>query len=150
VVGKYSYADNKRSYLLGFDYREDFSAPDGPCAVVSEDGTFTSAGLAEAPGAYLDTWVHIAAVFDSSTLRLYVNGNQVSQTYTGFSTLFDNGVGGGKPLMLGACNDGSTLRFRGILDEVRISAAARSGSWVLAQYLSMTDRLITYGPEQTQ
>ncbi|MBU1045829.1 DUF2341 domain-containing protein, partial [Patescibacteria group bacterium] len=40
--------------------------------------------------------------------------------------------------------------FDGIIDEVRISSAARSGEWIEAQYKSMTDTYITYGSEENQ
>jgi len=44
----------------------------------------------------------------------------------------------------------STLVMDGIVDEVRISAKVRSADWIRAQYLSMTDAFITYGPTLTR
>ena len=38
----------------------------------------------------------------------------------------------------------------GMIDEVRISNVVRSTLWIDAQHASMTDALITYGPEESQ
>ncbi len=146
MVAKYEYSPPDRSYLLGFNYREDYSGADGPCAVVSTDKYFNLNGLVEDPALpQVNTWQHIAAVFGSNRLRLYVNGTRVADKNPGFTTLWNSS----EPVIIGGCDNGS-VRFNGILDEVRISAAARSDSWIRAQYLSMTDDLITYGPRQTQ
>ncbi len=36
----------------------------------------------------------------------------------------------------------------GTIDEVRVSNVVRSPDWVRAQYLSMTDSFIEYGPQE--
>ena len=40
---------------------------------------------------------------------------------------------------------GNLADFCGKIDEVRVSAIARSPAWIRAQYLSMSDSFITYG-----
>ena len=52
-------------------------------------------------------------------------------------------------MQLGANSEVSGREFEGTLDEVRISKIVRSADYIKAEYLSMTDALITYGPEET-
>ena len=47
-------------------------------------------------------------------------------------------------------SENRNLVLDGIVDEVRISAKVRSADWIRAQYLSMTDAFITYGPTLTR
>jgi hypothetical protein len=47
-------------------------------------------------------------------------------------------------LVIGTSENTSKV-LDGLIDEVRICAAARSEDWVYAQWLSMTDNYITYG-----
>lgn len=44
----------------------------------------------------------------------------------------------------------NNIYYEGMIDEVRISHTARSGDWIAAQYLSMNDGFIGYGPEQSR
>jgi len=44
----------------------------------------------------------------------------------------------------------NNIYYEGLMDEVRISHTARSGDWIGAQYLSMNDGFIGYGPEQSR
>ncbi len=144
VVGKYDYLLNDRSYMLGFDRLD---LPGGPCAIVSENGDFDDAGFVEHSGSdVFNTWMHVAAVFGPNRLRLYVNGVRVAEDTPSFTTLFDTT----ENVIIGGCDDGLYLRFDGMLDEVRISATARSDSWIRAQYLSMTDAFVGYGPAQSR
>jgi hypothetical protein len=50
----------------------------------------------------------------------------------------------GQPLIIGNRWDAS---LDGALDEIRLSRTVRSEDWILAQYLSMTDQIITWGAE---
>ncbi|MBA7673572.1 hypothetical protein ES703_81775 [subsurface metagenome] len=52
-------------------------------------------------------------------------------------------------MQLGANSEVSGREFEGTLDEVRISEIARSADYIEAEYLSMTDAFITYGPEES-
>ena len=60
------------------------------------------------------TWTHLAATFDGSTLRLYVNGTQVSQLAVSGSIATSNGA-----LRIGG-NSIWGEYFSGLIDEVRI------------------------------
>lgn len=42
----------------------------------------------------------------------------------------------------------SRMGNAGTIDEVRVSNVVRSPDWVRAQYLSMTDSFIEYGPQE--
>ena len=95
-------------------------------------------------GATVDTtidntqWNHIVMTYnkDESQLKLYVNGNLADTSSFSESintNPFDLIIGG---------------NFTGAIDEVRISNAAFSDSWIKAQYDSMTDNFIIYGTEE--
>ena len=62
----------------------------------------------------IGTWTHLAATFDGSTLRLYVNGMQVSQLAVSGSIATSNGA-----LRIGG-NSIWGEYFSGLIDEVRI------------------------------
>jgi hypothetical protein len=93
----------------------------------------------------LDTWTHVTGVFDSAlgTWTLYKDGVSVTTGDAG------NISSNTQQLSIGV-RDGLTPRWRldGILDEVRIVAAARSADWVSAQHASMLDSFLIYGSEE--
>jgi Concanavalin A-like lectin/glucanases superfamily len=67
-----------------------------------------------------NTWTHLAATYDGTTLRLYVNGTQVSSVARSGAIATSNGVLsiGGDPLY--------GQYFAGRIDDVRIYNAART------------------------
>lgn len=67
-----------------------------------------------APALPLDTWSHLAATYDGTTLRLYVNGNQVATMAVTGAMIADSGL-----LRLGG-KDYTGHYFSGLIDEVRI------------------------------
>jgi hypothetical protein len=91
----------------------------------------------------VDTWVFVVGTYDAATAtgRLYADGVEMDSV-----TNTDG---------RGVANTDSTLEigrgygeyFDGILDEVRVSATARSAAYVSAQYDSQRDAFITYGDE---
>ena len=92
-----------------------------------------------------DGWQWLAVTFDPSSndLVLYVDGVTVSTQNDNRSLLIDRNA-----IELGR-NGGCAGDFmEGALDEVRISAAARTATWISAQFHSMTDQLIAFGPEE--
>jgi len=77
----------------------------------------------------LDQWFHVAATYESGTMRLFLNGEQVaSQAVAGF-------VGNTGSWVLGkyGTEAGRYYRFQGSLDELRIFDVAKN-----AQYLKQT------------
>ena len=70
----------------------------------------------------VNQWTHVAGTYDGTTLRLYVNGTQVSsQAKTG--ALQVNGL----PLRIGGNTYGSEF-FRGLIDNLRIYNRALSAA----------------------
>lgn len=67
----------------------------------------------------LNTWVHLAATYQSGNLRLYVNGLEVEAgTQTGNLTIANSNTG------IGARNTFDMHRFLGLIDDVRIYGRA--------------------------
>jgi Tol biopolymer transport system component len=64
-------------------------------------------------------WHHVAAVFDGSQLRLYVNGILDASKASTFAP-----TSGTNNLMIGQSGIHSTYRFNGSIDEVRVTARA--------------------------
>ena len=77
--------------------------------------------------AELGSWQYLVATYDGSTMQLWVNGfaQSISISYSPYQS---NG-----PLRFGE-DGGGGYRFAGSLDEIRISNAARSASWILTSY----------------
>jgi hypothetical protein len=72
----------------------------------------------------LNAWSHLAATYDGSTLRLYVNGTQVSS-----QTIAGSILGSSGPLRIG----GNTVWgewFKGSIDDVRVYDRALSAAEV--------------------
>jgi fibronectin type 3 domain-containing protein len=86
----------------------------------------------------LNVWTHLAATYDGTTLRLYVNGAQVSQRVVSGAIVTST-----SPLRIG----GNTIygeRFSGLIDEVRIYNRALSATEV------QDDMNRAIGPADTQ
>ena len=93
-------------------------------------GDFTNKDEVEGPILTTNTWYHIVAVDDGTYLRMYVNGietenSPISKSVTPTSS-FSN-------LYIGSYFTTSN-NFNGTIDEVRISASARSGDWIKTEY----------------
>ncbi|MFC5834295.1 LamG-like jellyroll fold domain-containing protein [Nonomuraea insulae] len=90
-----------------------------PHTVIHTTGEVDIGGTASLP---LNTWSHLATTYDGTTIRLYVNGTQVSQRTAGGPIRTDNGV-----LRIG----GNSLwgeYFTGLIDEVRVYNRALNGT----------------------
>lgn len=74
------------------------------------------------------TWTHLAATYDGNTMRLYVNGQQVSTT-PGPTTIGTNDL----PLTIGA-EPPSFRHFQGTIDEVQLHNQALTTSEIQAIY----------------
>ena len=87
-------------------------------------------------------WHFISLVQDASlnARYLYVDGVKVGEAGAAPA----NGPGN---LYFGRADQFSNEYFEGTLDEINISNAARSGSWISAQYSSTQDQFITYSTD---
>ena len=74
-------------------------------------GTSALAGTTQLP---LNTWTHIAATYDGTTLKLYINGSMVSSKSTSITIRISL-----DPLRIGG-NTKWGEYFNGLIDEVRI------------------------------
>ena len=83
-----------------------------PSVWIQTSSSTGSEGASQLP---LNSWSHLAATYDGSALRLYVNGVQVSsQAATG------NIIASADPLRIGGNSIWSSEFFNGLIDEVRI------------------------------
>jgi Concanavalin A-like lectin/glucanases superfamily/Bacterial TSP3 repeat len=74
------------------------------------------------------TWIHVAATYDGSTIRLYINGTEEGSLAASFA-IATNNVG----LSIGAQNDADATRaFKGQLDDVRVYSGALSAAAIAA------------------
>jgi hypothetical protein len=91
--------------------------------LVTPAGTFNNheAGSSPIP---IQTWTHLAAIYDGSRVLIYMNGTKIYEaTQTGSIAV------GSEDLFIGKQNVTSNNRFTSaIIDEVRISNSARSPS----------------------
>ena len=116
IVGRYGSTSGNYyslSYLLTLQYGSKL-------ALYINSPSFSSAGWSTST-IPLNTWTHVAATYDGSTVKLYINGNLDSTTNLNLGNIRENSA----PIMIG--NDGySDVAFGGIIDEVRISNTART------------------------
>jgi len=75
-----------------------------------------------------NTWIHVAATYDGTTIRLYVNG-QLQASKAATFTIGANNLG----LGIGAQADGAGT-MRGTIDDVTVADRAFSASEILALY----------------
>ena len=118
IIGKSYYATHASPFYSWILY----AYPSGlHCRL---DNTTVSAGSLT-----VGQWQHVAAVYNGSTIRLYVDGLEVGATAkTGnlLATTRNVRIGGRDTSDLGEF-------FYGDMDEVRVSAAARSADWIRAE-----------------
>jgi hypothetical protein len=91
----------------------------------------------------LNTWTHVAATWDGTTRRLYINGAADGTNATSQSRS-DNGgnTGIGRP---GAANG---QYCPAAIDEVFLYSGALSAAWIAATYKSQADTYCTFGSEE--
>jgi len=89
---------------------------------------------------------YIVFNWNAATLRMFVDG--VEEDSAAFAGSLPGQVAGGT-FRMNADFIGAN-RLGGIFDEVRVSTVARNENYVKAQFLSMTDKLLSFGPEQVR
>jgi hypothetical protein len=87
-------------------------------------------------------WYFVAATYNSSEVRLYINGALDSVTPETGTMAVNN-----EDLLIGDSRVGGNEPWNGKLDEIRISNSARTGDWIKAEYLTGTNAMNTFGPE---
>ncbi len=77
----------------------------------------------------LDTWTHVAATYDGTTTRLYINGQLDASANLASGALAVNA----DPLYIGCDRDGTTKTYfwNGYIDNVRIWSVARTETQIL-------------------
>ena len=87
-----------------------------------------------------NNWVHLAFVYNGTSLTAFANGAQVATGTIQAAT--DNGL----PLSIGCDSDGTESYVIGSFDECRLRAGAASADWAAAECKSMSDAaFLTYG-----
>lgn len=79
--------------------------------------------------AVLGTWYHLAAVWDGSVVKVYINGVFDKQY-----TLSGTALSLTTPTRLGASSDGANYQYSGLVDDVRIYTIALSDEDILDLY----------------
>jgi hypothetical protein len=86
-------------------------------------------------------WMHVAATFDGTTARLYLNGIQSS------SAAFSLGSGAAAQVVFGACEKNGGNPFNGALDDVRLYDEALSDEQIQAVMAGGVAEPTDAGPE---
>jgi len=98
-----------------------------------------------------DEWTHVVMSFDfaGDAIVVYQNGAQTaSTTGLGFADATPDTTS--DVSVIGVDEDTATNFWLGRIDEVRVAAAPLGADWVSAQYASMTDALVSFGPAEPQ
>jgi hypothetical protein len=88
----------------------------------------TSYRNARVHGIAEQTWYHVAATYDGSRVRLYLDGERVDDAFAPWITTTSHDVNIGRNAELAG------RFFDGIIDEVRISSVARGRNWIVLSY----------------
>jgi hypothetical protein len=93
-------------------------------------------------------WHYLVGVTDGTKSMLYVNGQLELDNIAATTNLGDSDLAS----LAQEYDSGPVTsdHFDGTLDEVKISRVVRSASWINAQYLSMDNKFITFGEEETK
>ncbi|NHJ13847.1 MAG: DUF2341 domain-containing protein [Candidatus Thorarchaeota archaeon] len=96
-------------------------------------------------------WYHVVGVFNPSQYtKFYLNGELVDEVTTGIPASSYNP---NRPVRIGRRSDttGATSYFDGVVDEVRVSAVARSDAWIMTQYNNQRNpgQFVTVGEEDS-
>jgi hypothetical protein len=88
----------------------------------------------------LRRWSHVVLTFDGQNQWMLRDGDFADVQHLNLGVPSTTLASGPGTLLFG----GRSHAMNGMLDEIRVSRAYRHPDWVQAQYLSMTDRFITY------
>jgi hypothetical protein len=113
IVAKWGWSLSETSYMLRLNSNK----------VEFVLNTNATVKLASATGVQAGKWTHVAGTWSAAdqTMRVYIDGQQDANTRTGVAGPL---VSNSTAVTLCAANNDAALRFRGLLDEVRISNRA--------------------------
>ena len=116
------------------------AAVPGPSFIINTENGVVSIA---AHKTLLPGWHHLSGVYNGSTVKLFADGVIVAER-SGSGAIQTNDI----MVEIGMLQKG-TARFRGIIDEVRISNVARSDNWIKTEYLNLVnpDGFIRAGEE---
>jgi len=107
------------------------------------DTHFVGDSLFDAASTHLQRWTYIVFTFDGQAQWVYRDGGFESFTRMAAPTRLqtDDPL---NPHLFRLGDQGANRLLQGKLDEIRVSHVARNDDWVYAQYLSMTERFVTF------
>jgi hypothetical protein len=95
------------------------------------------------------TWMAMAVDFAADTITIYLDGvQQGAAAELGFDPTTP--ATASLQSAIGVDENLTQNYWLGLIDEVRVATTAMNTSWVSAQYASMTDQLISFGPVEPQ
>ena len=130
IVAK-AYTSNAAPYV---DYSLTFDTAADQKITLGFDNAGTFASLTSTGSVTLNQWNHIVGTYDGSYLRLFINGVQDS-SYAQTGTV----AAISQTTEIGYNSVDGPESFTGNIDEVRISASARSADWVSTEYNNQTN-----------
>lgn len=80
-----------------------------------------------------ETWVQVAFTYDGASVRSYLNGVEIASSAHTAAILSRT-----QPLHIGRANE-NQYPFLGSIDELRLSAAVRSPTWIATEYANQSD-----------
>ena len=118
IIEKYGVNDG--GYFLRVD-------PSGKIICSTVDKSFTSSVVTGNTVLRTDVWSHVAATWDGTLLRVYVNG-----VLDGYGLVGRNPKDGATPLFIGAVGDNQSYKFSGRIGDVRVWNVARTAAEIAA------------------
>lgn len=108
----------------------------------------TEQGWSAADVVDVGQWYYLAVVHLDGEVTLYVDGAaQESTTWPGVGEI---ALDTDTPVTIGRVSGTNAGWFDGVIDEVRLSSAARDGDWIATQWASADDAVLAYGTAEAQ
>jgi len=128
-VSKWATTDNQRSYML-YTYGV---ANGDVTALLSDNGTDAVGANTVGGVLAVDTWAHVAVVYNGTDIRIYVNG-ALSENGSDNPASYSGGIYNGTAEVHVGGRDGSTNYFDGLIDEAAVFDRALSADEIADIY----------------